>query len=299
MLGWVNGPMARTRTATIKVSGPFSLAAAVETLDLMAPHRGDGGAYEGWHVIGERPFNIRVRQAGPRRLVMSVDGDQVEREHVEAAETLVRRMFGLDLDAERFYTEAARDDRVLRRLQARLLGVRPIAAPTPLSALVWTVLADEHGPERARIVIGRLGGAEQAADLARLDPRVDATRLGLEQPTVEKLRILGQRGLTGAFGVELLRSMTVDAARSWICRTAEVGPATAEMVLVVGAGRRDVVPSATPQLVAAVERYYGVARDEARRRVDDLSRLWGEFATWAAYLLVEAARRDVSARAPS
>ena len=180
-----------------------------------------------------------------------------------------------------------------------MLGVRPVAAPTPLSALVWTLIADLHGPERARVVLGRLGGGEQAADLARLDPGSDAARLGLEPATVERLRILGERGLTGAFGVELLRSMPVDAARAWLCRTAEVGASTAELVLIAGAGRRDVAPSASPQLIAAVERYYGVARDEARRRIDDMTRRFGEFASWAAYLLVEAARRDVSARAPS
>src|SRR5918993_4672820 len=171
-------PIRRVRTSTIKVSGPFSLAAAVDALDLLAPHRGDGGAYEGWHVIGNRPLSIRVRQADPRRLVLSVAGDVVERSDVEAAEELVKRMFGLDLDAERFYAEAARDDRVLRRLQARMLGVRPVTAPTPLAALVYVILSDEYGPERARVVMGRLGGGEEAGDLARLDPAPDASRLG-------------------------------------------------------------------------------------------------------------------------
>ena len=59
------------------------------------------------------------------------------------------------------------------------------------------------------------------------------------------------RGLTGAFGAELLRSMPVDAARNWLCRHAEVGPTTAELVLIAGAGRRDVVHQASPQLIAA------------------------------------------------
>src|SRR5215204_4117389 len=135
--------MRRVRTTTIKVSGPFSLAAAIEALDVLAPHHGDGGAYDGWHVIGGRPLSVRVRQAGPRRLVLSVAGDAVTDSDVEAAEALVQRMFGLDLDADRFYAEAARDDRVLRRLQSRLFGVRPVTAPTPLAALVWVVLADE------------------------------------------------------------------------------------------------------------------------------------------------------------
>lgn len=284
--------MARTRTTTIKVSGPFSLAAAIEALDFMAPQRGDGGAYEGWHVIDHRPFSIRVQQATPRRLTMIVDGDAVDRDVMAEAEQLVRRMFGLDLDADRFYAEVSSGDRVLRRLQTRMLGVRPVTAPTPLAALVWIVLADLHGPERARIVLGRLGGAEQADDLARLDPDADAARLGIDPATVARLKRLGERAQSGTFGLEVLRSMSPDAARSWICSQAEVGAATADLVLVAGAGRRDVLPKATPQLVAAVERYYGVARTEARRRIDELSRRWGEFAVWASYLLVEAARRD-------
>jgi 3-methyladenine DNA glycosylase/8-oxoguanine DNA glycosylase len=302
MLRWVNTPMRRVRTSTIKVSGPFSLAAAVDALDMLAPHRGDGGAYEGWHVIGHRPLSIRVRQAGPRRLVLSVAGDAVERSDVDAAEELVKRMFGLDLDAERFYAEAARDDRVLRRLQSRLFGVRPVTAPTPLAALVFVVLSDEYGPERARVVIGRLGGAEEPADLAALDSLADSTRLGVEPAMVERLRILGHRGLRGAFGAELLQSMPLAAARNWICTNAEVGVATADLVLMAGAGRRDVVPQASPQLLAALERYYGVARGEARRRLEELGQRWGEFASWAVFLLVEAARRDgraVSAPATS
>src|SRR5215218_6736894 len=183
-------PMPRVRTSTIKVSGPFSLAAAIDVLDVLAPHRGDGGAYEGSHVVGSRPLSIRVRQVAPRRLVLSVAGDAVERSDLEAAEELVKRMFGLDLDAERFYAEAARDDRVLRRLQSRLFGVRPVTAATPLAALVWIVLSDLYGAERARIVIGRLGGAEEPAGLARLGAAADSTRLGLEPATVERLRIL-------------------------------------------------------------------------------------------------------------
>ena len=114
-------------------------------------------------MVGDRPFHIRVRQVAPRRLVLSVDGERVERPTSRPPRSSCRRMFGLDLDAERFYAEAARDDRVLRRLQSRMLGVRPVTAPTPLAALVWTLIADEHGPERARLVIGRLGGAEEAA----------------------------------------------------------------------------------------------------------------------------------------
>jgi 3-methyladenine DNA glycosylase/8-oxoguanine DNA glycosylase len=289
--------MRRVRTTTLKVSGPFSLAAAVDALDLLAPHRGDGGAYEGWHAIGGRQLNIRVRQVGPRRLTLSVAGDVVERSDLEAAEDLVRRMFGLDLDAERFYSEAARDDRVLRKLQSRLLGVRPVTTPTPLAALTYVILSDEYGPERARMVIGRLGGAEDAGTLARLDAAADAARLGIDPATVARLQRIGDRAQTGAFGAELLRSMPVDAGRSWICTHAEVSAGTADLVLVAGAGRRDVVPKPSPQLLAALERYYGVARGEARRRLEELGQRWGEFAGWAAYLLVEAARRDVNALA--
>jgi 3-methyladenine DNA glycosylase/8-oxoguanine DNA glycosylase len=86
--------------------------------------------------------------------------------------------------------------------------------------------------------------------------------------------------------------MPLAAARNWLCSHAEVGAATADFVLMAGAGRRDVIPKASPPLLAALERYYGVARGEARRRLDELGQRWGEFASWAVFLLVEAARRD-------
>ena len=247
--------MRPSRTTTIKVSGPFSLAAALDALESLAPGHGAPDAYEGRHTIGGRQLDVGVRQTGPRRLVLSVTGESVEKSNLDAAEQLVRRMFGLDLDAERFYAEASRDDRVLRRLQSRLPGVRPVTAPTPLAALAFVVLADEHGPERARMVVGRLNGAE------------------------------------------VLRSMPVDAARNWICAHGEVGATSADLVLMAGAGRTDVMPKASPQLIAALERYYGVARSEARRRLEDLGQRWGEFSSWAVFLLLEAARRDARAAA--
>src|SRR5215208_6030098 len=170
--------MRRVRTSTLKVSGPFSLQAALDALDAVAPNGSEPGVYDASHAIGGRPLDVRLRQTAPRRLVMTVSGaDAVEKDDVDAAERLVRRMFGLDLDAERFYAEAARDDRVLRRLQSRLLGVRPVTAPTPLAALVFVLLSDEYGPDRARVVMGRLGGGENATDLARLQPSADAGRL--------------------------------------------------------------------------------------------------------------------------
>lgn len=284
--------MRRTRTRTIKVDGPFSLAAAVDVLDVLAPQTGDGGAYEGWHIIGRRPLAVSVSQATPRQLKLTVAGVGVERSDLDAAEAVVVRMFGLDLDAVRFYAEAARDDRVLGRLQKRMLGVRPVTAPTPLAALVFLVLADELGPERARVVIGRIGGTERPDTLARLDSGADAGRLGLEPAMVERLRILGERGTSGAFGADLLGSMPLDAARSWLGMQAEIGAATVDLVLMTGVGRRDVVPKASPQLLAALERYYGIAHGESRRRLEELGQRWGEFATWAVFLIVEAARRD-------
>jgi 3-methyladenine DNA glycosylase/8-oxoguanine DNA glycosylase len=294
----------------LKVTGPFSLPAAVAALDELSPlpERHAPGTYVGWHWIDHRPLLVRVVPAGPRRLALSVEGDAVDRSDIAAAEAVVRRMFGLDLDAERFYAEAGRDDRVLRRLQTRLFGVRPIAAPTPLSALVALLLRDECGPDRARLVLGRLGTDEKGhwlppepADLVALDPTSDAPRLGIEPATVARLRRLGERGLTGAFGTELLCSMPADAARNWLCEQAEVTGANAELALLAGAARRDVAPQASPELLAALEHFYGTPHGEARLRLAELIRRWGEFAAWAAYLLVEAARRDgmVSAPAPA
>ena len=57
--------------------------------------------------------------------------------------------------------------------------------------------------------------------------------------------------------------MPLDAARSWLCQQAEVSGTIAELALFAGAARRDVVPEATPELVAAIERYYGMSKRDA------------------------------------
>ena len=201
-------------------------------------------------------------------------------------------MFGLDLDAERFYAEAARDDRVLRRLQSRLLGVRPVTAPTPLAALVWILLSDEYGPERARVVARAAWAApRRPTELAQLDQRADAGRLGLEPATVEQLRMLGERGLTGAFGAELLRSMPLAAARNWLCSHAEVGRDRGPGA---DGGRRPPRrrPEGEPPAAGRARALLRRRAREARRRLDEFGQRWGEFASWAVFLLVEAARRD-------
>ena len=156
------------------------------------------------------------------------------------------------------------------------------------------ILSDEHGPERARMVLGRLErrGDREAADLAALDPHADAARLGLEPATVERLRRLGERGLNGAFGAELLRSMPVDAARNWLCDHAEVGATTADLVLMRRRPPRR-RPRGEPR--SCWPRSSATTASRAARparRLDELGQRWGEFASWAAYLLVEAARRD-------
>jgi 3-methyladenine DNA glycosylase/8-oxoguanine DNA glycosylase len=93
--------------------------------------------------------------------------------------------------------------------------------------------------------------------------------------------------------------MPADAARNWLCEQAEVSSANAELALLAGAARRDVAPHASPELLAALEHYYGTPRAETRTRLAELVRRWGEFASWAAYLLVEAARRDGKVIAPA
>ena len=187
--------MARIRTTTIKVSGPFSLAAAIDALDLMAPHRGDGGALRG--LARDRRPPVQHPRAPGRA---AAAGAERRRRRASSART------STPPSARAAHVRARPGRRALLRRGRRR---RPRAAP-PAGAAARRAAGDGadaagrarlHRPGRPARRRARPHGrrppgrrARRPPTWPRCDAHADAARLGLEPATVERLRILGQRG---------------------------------------------------------------------------------------------------------
>jgi DNA-3-methyladenine glycosylase II len=250
---------------------------------------------------------VRLAQAANDELRLSLSGPNVEAGDLDAAESLVRRVFSLDVDGDAFYERVGGADPVLRGLQARFAGLRPVLFGSPFEALCWAVIGQRISiAQAARLkarLAERLGPAVTVAGerfqafpapehLLALDAAADARDLGLPPVKIERLRGLGERGVRGDFDAARLLAMPTRDARAWLEQSPGIGPWASEFALIRGAGHPDLLPRGEQRLLRAVQRYYDLSAGPAFADVEALAVRWAGFRSWAAFLLRVALQAD-------
>ena len=202
----------------------------------------------------------------------------------------VARMLSLDVDGRPF---EAIDDPVIAALRAELPGLRPVLFPTPYEAAVWAILsqrtqrrqagairrwlADHHGttftidgtPHRTAVP------PEVLVDLRRIP--------GVPGPKLPWLRHIARAALEGDLDPEHLLAQDPDDAIKALQQIDGVGPFSAELILVRGAGHPDVFAKREPLLRELMVQRYGEV---------DLTAVadgWSPRRSWASFLLRQAA----------
>lgn len=275
--------------------GPFSLAAAVEFQGAFPAFDATSGAFsvafpvEGsWSTVGVRitdDLTVHV-DANPGR----VPEDEI-RSHVE-------RILSLDVDATGF-AEVAERDPVVADLRKQFPGLRPVLFPSAYEAAAWALLGHRismnQGSALRRRVSAELGEtvvvggqpltAFPAPDrLARLEPMP-----GMFLRKVENLRALGESAVEGDLDVGLLRDLGADAAIKHLTGLAGIGPFSAELTLLRGAGVVDFVPRHTPLISRALAEAYDLGPEPAPAQLEAIARGWRPWGGWVAFLLRNAA----------
>lgn len=311
-------------SVSITPKGPFSLAASRRFLEDFTPasydHAADGvlrlafPADDGVHVIG-----CAVRQketAGPTPAAVTADitvhhGDTTlpagsGTAHHRAARAQLARILSLDVDGTGFPALADADP-VVAGLQADWPGLRPVCFHSPYEAAVWAVIGNRIRMSQAAAIKARLardhGQAVQVAGeelhafpapgvLRRLD-RVE----GLSDTKLERLRALSEAALDGSLDAATLRDQPVESALTELQGLPGIGPFSAGLVLVRGAGHPDVFPTVEPRLHRAMATQYGLdaatAGDPAR--LARLATAWRPYRSWVA-LLLRARAQDSASR---
>jgi DNA-3-methyladenine glycosylase II len=218
-----------------------------------------------------RAVAVRVRQ----------DGDRVVIEG--GAEEQVRRILGLDVDGSGFAAVGERDP-VVRRLQQRWPGFRPISFPSPFEAGMWFLISQRTQFRHALAIKERLArqlGDEKDGLCAFPAPQAIADLQpvpGVSQVKLERGRALARAALDGLLHGERLRALGPEAAIEELKQIPGVGPFTAQGIVVRGANEPDWLPDAEPRLGKAIERAYGggVVPDPE---------LWRPYRSWVAVML--------------
>lgn len=280
--------------------GRFSLAASSRFLEGFPAGQGGGNDGAGGARLDlafpvERdwqPVGVRVTD-GPAGLLATVVANP-GRVDLTAVRGQVERILSLDIDGGGFTALAERDP-VVGALQQRYPGLRPVQFHTPYEAAAWAIIGQRIRMTQAATVKNRLATdlgkpvdfgdltlpAFPAPDqLADLGP----TR-GLTDRKVDQLRALARAAADGQLDADRLRQPPREQALAQLQTLPGIGPFSAELVLLRGAGDPDGFPAHEKRLHRAMAAAYRLGDDpnlEALRAVADG---WRPYRTWVSVLI--------------
>jgi DNA-3-methyladenine glycosylase II len=280
---------------TITPAGPFSLAASTRFLEGFAPagYAGKGSGHldlafpveRDWHTAG---VHLEQRESG--RLAGEVVGEA----DPDAVKSQVARILSLDVDGGGF-EEVGRRDPVVRRLQRRYAGLRPVTFWSPYEAAAWTVISGriritqaaaikaritERFGERVELHGETLAAFPAPARLAGLDslPGVPGRKLGW-------LHGVAAAALDGRLDAARLRSLPAEQALDELRELPGVGEFSAELILVRGAGDPDWFPGSERRLSRAMADAYGLGPEPDPARLREIAEGWRPYRSWVSVLL--------------
>ncbi|WP_200215797.1 DNA-3-methyladenine glycosylase family protein [Micromonospora coerulea] len=289
-------------TFTLTPRGPFSLAASIRFLEGFAPARyvgaGDPVLRLAFPLDGRwTPVGLRVRQDADG-VVHAQAHSPADPPDGAAVRAQLRRILSLDVDGSNFTAIGERDP-VVGGLQRRYPGLRPVTFWSPYEAACWAVISHRIRITQAATVKARLterlgtpvelpGGPVTAfpgpAELLRGVEALTSMG-GLAGRKPEWLCGLAAAALDGRLDAGRLRELPPSEALRELAALPGIGPFSAELILLRGAGTPDVAPRHEPRLRQAVRDAYRLDGDVDDDTLTRISDGWPPYRTWVSLLL--------------
>jgi DNA-3-methyladenine glycosylase II len=251
--------------------GDFSLQAAARFWGGFTPASHAGLDTQG-HLHMAFPVEGSWSTAGV--CVRAQDGRLVGRVYGPAETDPVQRqtarILSLDVDG-RGFAEVGRRDPVAAELQQRYPGLRPVCFYSAYEAATWAVISQRIQMRQAASLKARL--AEAFGELVSIHgqpmrafpaPRVLARLhdfVGLFGNKVAHLRTIANAALAGDLNADHLRSLPDADALAALQALPGIGPFSAQLILLRGAGQPDFLTFVEPRFRTAVTRAYGLAHE--------------------------------------
>ena len=211
----------------------------------------------------------------------------------QAVQAQLARILSLDVDGSGFPDLAA--DPVVAGLMADYPGLRPVCFYSPYEAAAWSVIGQRIRMTQAATIKARLaeryGRRVQAAGQTLhafpepLTLRAITRVPGLTDVKVERLHALAEAAVAGELDAARMRAMPADDALAALRALPGIGPFSAELILIRGAGHPDVFPQHERRLRAAMADEYGESRSDDTRRLTEIADGWRPYRSWVALLL--------------
>ena len=266
--------------------GDFSLTAVAAFAQDFPGTRAEGSPTAlryAWAVDGDwRTVQVTVRQ-DDEAIHAELD-DQPPAELARRAARDLEQMLSLDVDGTGFAALGERDD-VVRALQRRFPGLRPVLFYTPYEAAAWAIIGQRIRIMQAATIKQRLSddlGTSGAFPPPALLAQLSAPQPGLTDRKIGQLRALATAAQDGVLTRERLRAMTHEDGLEHLRQLPGIGPFSAELILIRGVGNPDALPDHDSRLDDAIRSAYSTSDDSA---IHQITEAWRPYRAWAALLL--------------
>ncbi|WP_433727345.1 DNA-3-methyladenine glycosylase family protein [Actinoplanes sp. CA-051413] len=283
-------------TFRMRARGPFSLRSAARFVAGFSAGQGGGDearldlafpAEHGWTPVGVR---VTGDGAEPVAEVVANPGP-VPAERIRAQ---VERILSLDVDGTGFPAVGERDP-VVGELQTRYPGLRPVQFHSPYEAAVWTIIGQRIRRSQAAGIRTRLAtqlGEQIDFGDAQLPSFPAPDRLaglrefpGLTSRKIEQLQSVGRAADDGQLDAATLRALPAAEALTRLQTLPGIGPFSAELILLRGAGDPDAFPRNEKRLHHAMAGAYRLGDDPGLAQLEAIAERWRPYRTWVALLL--------------
>jgi len=285
-----------TRSFVLDPMGPYDFSASVRFLEGFTPaaHASTGtpGLRIAFPVDG-------TWAAGGAGISAAKSGDALQVDcfgdaNPETVRDQVGRILSLDVDATG-YAEVIDRDPVLRDIDTRRRGLRPVLFFSPYEAATWAIIGNRIRMTQAATIKARLTSELGAAvdvggEIVHAFPGPEVLRKlesfpGLFGRKIEYLRAVAESAELGMLDVGRLRSLPFDDAKRRLMMLPGIGPFGAELILLRSVATIDRAPTTEPRLATAVRLAYGLKADPDSDQLAEIAQGWAPFRTWVSVLL--------------
>ena len=220
----------------------------------------------------------------------------------KTAEKMIHSLFNLDLNLDQFYADVKRD-KIMRAIVQKLRGLRSPTTASAFEALVSSIVEQQISLDVAHVLERKL--IKTFGDVLRVNNEVYyafPTPQELAAATIEQLRSCGlsQRRAEyikdasrliakGKLNLESLKNRE-DSQEiiEELCKIRGIGAWTAELTMIRGMQKLNVIPADDLGLRRTISHYYyndrKISCEEARKRAKN----WGKWAGLAGFYLIVA-----------
>ncbi len=270
------------------------MGASVRFLEGFAPAAYEGNEAGHLHLAfvadgGEDVAGVCVREE--HGMILGEVSGEAE---VDVVRRQVGRILSLDVDGGGFH-EVGRRDPVVGGLQARYPGLRPVCFFSPYEAAAWALIGQRirivHAAKIKDRMTRELGSTVEihgVREHAFPGPEKLETLEGFPGLTarkVEYLRRLGREAGEGKLDAAHLRSLPEQEALARLEQLSGIGPFSAGLILLRGAGTPDLLPKGEPRLGRAVAMAYDLDAPPTPEKLQQLARNWRPYRTWVTLYL--------------